>query len=96
MWANGGEFKVQDASGNTTTLSPHNFYGIPYKPKPLGWTYHSENNGNYITVDMLKQAETVERLTKEVEELKAMIYELKGKNYSKKKQTKLIYRGKVK
>jgi len=57
------ELKVRDEAGNITTLSPHNRMGLPYAPQDLDWTFHSEKNGKYITVDMAELARQVEKLT---------------------------------
>ncbi|PIQ82282.1 MAG: hypothetical protein COV76_04480 [Candidatus Omnitrophica bacterium CG11_big_fil_rev_8_21_14_0_20_64_10] len=66
LFSTGGELRVKDASGNTTTLSPHDFSGIPGGPsEPLAWAYHSERDGQSIHVDMLKAVRMLERLTGE-------------------------------
>ena len=55
------ELKVRDEAGNITTLSPHNFNGIPTGPsEDMAWAYYSEKDGKYINVDMLKLARLVE------------------------------------
>jgi hypothetical protein len=84
------ELKVRDEAGNVTTISPHNFTGIPGGPsEKLAWTYHSERDGEYITVDMAKAIRTIEELT-------ARVAELEGKKGKKRKPVKLIHTGKVK
>ena len=60
------ELKVRDEAGNITTLSPHNFEGVPGGPsEDLAWAYCSERDGRRISVDMLKLARTIERLSGE-------------------------------
>ena len=60
------ELKVRDEAGNITTLSPHNFEGVPGGPsEDLAWAYCSERSGRRISVDMLKLARTIERLSGE-------------------------------
>jgi hypothetical protein len=58
------ELKVRDEAGNVTTLSPHNFAGIPDGPsEPMAWAFHSERDGRSISVDMLRVVRAVERLS---------------------------------
>ena len=60
------ELKVRDEAGNETTLSPHNFSGIPEGPsEKMAWAFYSEKDGRYVNVDMLKLARLVEMLTGE-------------------------------
>ena len=60
------ELKARDEAGNITTLSPHNFTGIPQgRSNQLAWAFYSEKEGKYINVDMFKLAELVEKLTGE-------------------------------
>lgn len=60
------ELKVRDEAGNITTLSPHNFSGIPQGPsEEMAWSFYSEKDGKYVNVDMLKLARLVEKLTGE-------------------------------
>lgn len=60
------ELKVRDEAGNVTTLSPHNFSKIPEGPsEEMAWSFYSERDGKYITVDMLKLARLIEELTGE-------------------------------
>ena len=65
------ELKVRDEDGNITTLSPHNFSGIPTTvvkklkedSNGLAWTYHSKKDQNTITVDMYNAFKALEKLT---------------------------------
>lgn len=51
---------------NTTTISPHNFTGIPGgRSEELAWSFYSERDGKYINVDMLKLVRLVEHLSGE-------------------------------
>jgi hypothetical protein len=60
------ELRVRDEAGNVTTLSPHNFEGIPDGPsEDMAWAYHSEKEGRSISVDMLKAIRVLERLSGE-------------------------------
>ena len=60
------ELRVRDEAGNVTTLSPHNFCGIPAGPsEPMAWAYLSERDGKAISVDMLRVIRLVEKLTGE-------------------------------
>jgi hypothetical protein len=60
------ELKVRDEAGNVTTLSPHNFTGIPSgRSEQQAWAYYSEKDGRYINVDMLRLARLVEKLSGE-------------------------------
>lgn len=60
------ELKVRDEAGNITTISPHNFTGIPDgRSEEMAWSFYSEKNGEYVNVDMLKLARLVEELTGE-------------------------------
>jgi hypothetical protein len=66
LYSAAGELKVRDSAGNVTTLSPHNFSGIPSgASEPLAWSYYSEKDGEYVNVDMLKLARILEDLTGE-------------------------------
>jgi hypothetical protein len=85
------ELKVRDEAGNTTTLSPHHFTGIPGgRSEDLAWSYYSERDGKYINVDMAKAMRTIEDLSKRVNELE------KKNNIKAKKPVKLVYTGSVK
>lgn len=85
------ELKVRDEAGNITVLSPHNFTGIPMgKSEDMAWSYYSERDGKYITVDMLKAIRTIEKLTVRVAELEKRL------GVEPTKPTKLVYKGKVK
>lgn len=86
------ELKVRDEAGNITVLSPHNFSKLPTgKPsEDLAWSYYSERNGKYISVDMAKAIRTIEELTQRVGTLEQKL-QLKSKP-----PVKLIYKGKVK
>jgi hypothetical protein len=89
--ASSAELKVRDEAGNITTLSPHNFTGIPGgKSEDMAWSYYSEKDGKYINADMAKALRTIEYLSAEVERLKQIV---EGKS---KKPVKLIHTGKVK
>lgn len=64
--ASSSELKVRDEAGNITTLSPHNFTGIPGgRSEEMAWAYYSEKDGKYINVDMVKLVRMVEKLTGE-------------------------------
>lgn len=66
--ASSSELRVKDEAGNTTTLSPHNFSGIPEGASdPLAWSYYSESDkeNQTINVDMLKAIKTIEKLSGE-------------------------------
>lgn len=60
------------------------------KSEDMAWSYYSERDGKYITVDMLKAIRTIEDLTRRVEKLE------KELNMKSKKPVKLVYTGKVK
>jgi hypothetical protein len=90
------ELKVRDEAGNITTLSPHNFTHIPGGPsEDMAWSYNSEKGDRYIAVDWTKALRTIEKQSKDIEDLKAMVNKLAGKTYQKKKPVKLVYTGKV-
>ena len=63
--------KVNDASGNVTTISPHNFELIPGgASEDMAFSYHSMKNTpegklKKVNVDMMKLARLVEELTGE-------------------------------
>jgi hypothetical protein len=60
------ELRVRDEAGNITTLSPHNFSGIPEGPsEPMAWAYRGERNGHVISVDMLRVVRLLEKLSGE-------------------------------
>ena len=67
FFANSGEMRVMDASGNNTLLSPHNFSLIPGgASEDRAWSYYSENQqGQKVNVDMMRLARLVEGLTGE-------------------------------
>ena len=66
IWNDNGEIKVKDESNNITTISPHNFSGIPAgASENLAWAFYSERNDTIINVDMAKMARTVELLSGE-------------------------------
>jgi hypothetical protein len=67
FFANSGEMRVMDASGNNTLLSPHNFELIPEgASEDRAWSYYSENQqGQKVNVDMMRLARLVEKLTGE-------------------------------
>lgn len=95
--ASSSELKVRDEAGNISTLSPHNFTGIPKgRFGKLSWAFYGEKDGEFINVDMEKALRTIEQQSKEIEELKEMVYKLSGKKYTKKTPVKLVYTGKVK
>lgn len=64
------ELRVRDSGGNITTLSSHNFKGMPSKlitaqkekSNDLAWTFHGEKNGKFITVDMFGVVQALEQL----------------------------------
>ena len=61
-----GEIKVTDNSGNSTTISPHNFSLI--KPsEEMAWSFYSvnEEKGKQVNVDMMKVIRLLEQLTGE-------------------------------
>jgi len=88
--ASSSELKVRDEAGNITVLSPHNFSKLGKPSEDLAWSYYSEKDGKYITVDMTKAIRTIEELTQRVYELEKKL-DLKPK-----KPVKLLYKGKVK
>lgn len=68
LWSDGGEAKIMDASGNTSTFSPHNFEGIELDPNdPFPVTIHHENPylGTESWIYLSKLARLVEDLTGE-------------------------------
>ena len=71
MFNDGGELKVLDELGNTTTISPHNFELIPDgASEDMAFAYHStkhtpEGKLKKVNVDMMKLARLVEQLTGE-------------------------------
>ena len=76
LFNDGGELKVLDELGFTTTISPHNFDLIPGgASEERAWGYYSEKDivddeGNVtatqkVNVDMMKLARLVEELTGE-------------------------------
>jgi len=71
MFNDGGELKVLDELGNTTTISPHNFELIPDgASEDMAFAYHStrhtpEGKLKKVNVDMMKLARLVEELTGE-------------------------------
>jgi len=66
MFSNGGEMKVNDASGNVTTISPHNFELIPEgASEDMAWSHHSVKGNKKVNVDMMRLARLVEELTGE-------------------------------
>ncbi len=84
-----GELMVRDPSGNVTGLGPHPDW---LKSKPMHWGFNSYNEtyGKHVKVDMYEAIETIDKLSKEIEELRAMVYKLSGKQYKKKKPIKLL------
>jgi hypothetical protein len=71
IFNDGGEMKVLDELGNTTTISPHNFELIPDgASEDMAFAYHStrhtpEGKLKKVNVDMMKLARLVEQLTGE-------------------------------
>ncbi len=67
FFAQSGEMRVIDASGNNTLLSPHNFSLIPGgASEDRAWSYYSENQqGQKVNIDMMRLARLVEQLTNE-------------------------------
>lgn len=84
------ELKVRDEAGNITVLSPHNFSQLGKPSEDLAWSYYSEKDGKYITVDMAKAIRTIEDLSERVSALE------KELNLKAKPPVKLLYKGKVK
>ena len=67
-----GEIKVEDSSGNVTTISPHNFSAIPNGvSEDLAWAYYSRkgdeendfDNTKYTSADITKVIRKIENLT---------------------------------
>lgn len=61
-----GEIKATDNSGNSSTISPHNF--SLFKPsEEMAWSFYSvnENKGKQVNVDMMKVVRLLEQLTGE-------------------------------
>jgi hypothetical protein len=71
LFNDGGELKVLDELGHTTTISPHNFELIPDgASEDMAFAYHStkhtpEGKLKKVNVDMMKLARLVEQLTGE-------------------------------
>ena len=66
IFNDGGEMKVLDELGNTTTISPHNFELIPEgASEDMAWSHHSVKGNKTVNVDMMKLARLVEQLTGE-------------------------------
>jgi hypothetical protein len=71
LFNDGGELKVLDELGFTTTISPHNFELIPDgASEDMAFAYHStkhtpEGKLKKVNVDMMKLARLVEQLTGE-------------------------------
>ena len=66
IFNDGGEMKVLDELGNTTTISPHNFELIPEgASEDMAWSHHSVKGNKTVNVDMMKLARLVEELTGE-------------------------------
>jgi len=84
------ELKVRDEAGNITVLSPHNFSQLGAPSEELAWSYYSEKDGKYITVDMAKAIRTIEDLSERVSALEKQL------NIKAKPPVKLLYKGKVK
>lgn len=85
------ELKVRDEAGNITTLSPHNRTGLDDPKEWWDWTYHSERNGKYVTIDMATAIRTIEDQSKRIAELEKVVF---GK--AKGKRVKLTVTGKTK
>lgn len=66
IYAESGEAKVRDASGNVTTFSPHQFGLIPGgASEPMAWSYYSERDGVAINADITRALRLLEDLTGE-------------------------------
>jgi len=66
MFNDGGELKVLDELGSTTTISPHNFELIPEgASEDMAWSHHSVKGNKTVNVDMMRLARLVEELTGE-------------------------------
>ena len=66
MFNDGGELKVLDELGTTTTISPHNFELIPEgASEDMAWSHHSVKGNKKVNVDMMRLARLVEELTGE-------------------------------
>jgi len=66
LFNDGGELKVLDELGNTTTISPHNFELIPEgSSEDMAWSHHSVKGNKTVNVDMMRLARLVEELTGE-------------------------------
>jgi hypothetical protein len=60
------ELRVIDGAGNITTISPHNFSKIPDgASEEMAWSFYSERDGKYVTVDMLRVVRLLEQITGE-------------------------------
>lgn len=61
-----GEIKVTDNSGNSTTISPHNF-SLLQPSEDMAWSFYSvnEEKGKQVNVDMMKVVRLLEQLTGE-------------------------------
>jgi hypothetical protein len=84
------ELKVRDEAGNITVLSPHHFLELGKPSEEQAWSYYSEKDGKYITVDMTKAIRTIEELTQRVYLLEKQL------GIEATKPVKLIFKGKVK
>ncbi|MEM8896944.1 MAG: hypothetical protein AAGC85_02525 [Bacteroidota bacterium] len=66
LYVNGGELFAFDASGNSTTISPHNFSLIKEgASEEMAWSFYSQKGPKSINVDMAKLARIVEQLSGE-------------------------------
>lgn len=63
---NNGELEVEDATGNTTTLSPHNPRLFSTEGRVTTWAHReTTSQGQYLEVDVFRVAQLLEELTGE-------------------------------
>lgn len=91
------ELKVTDAAGNTTVISPHAFT-LTKPSDPMAWSHESVNEriGYEVNVDMYLAIKTIEKQSKEIEEMRHEIAKLKGIVYKERKPVKLLYKKNLK
>ena len=66
FYVSGGELFAFDATGNSTTISPHNFSLIKEgASEEMAWSFFSQKGTKAINVDMAKLARIVEQLSGE-------------------------------
>lgn len=59
------ELHVRDEAGNVTVLSPHSEPLDHQLSEDMAWSFHSERDGKYVWVDMMRVVRALERLTGE-------------------------------